>query len=118
MQEKIEAFIEGLEAFDDDRHEIISRVRERLIAKHPQLEERFQYGGILFYDRAQAYCGLFARKDYVTVELGNAAYIEDSFGHLEGKGTKEGRRHLRLQTAADIEGTHVEDYLDLTWETF
>ncbi|QBJ97009.1 DUF1801 domain-containing protein [Rhodococcus sp. ABRD24] len=118
MQEKIESFLTSLEALDDDRHEIICRVRDRLLAKHPGLDEKFQYGGILFYDGAQAYCGLFARKDYVTLELGNAAYIEDSFGYLEGRGTKEGRRHLRLHTLSDVADKHVEDYLDLTWETF
>ena len=118
VDEQVETFFKKLLESGDERYELVSTLRDLILERHPELEERMQYGGLLFYSGKVAYCGLFARKDHATLEMGNAAYIDDPYGLLQGSGTKEGRRHLKLREMSDIREMHVSEYLELTWATF
>ncbi|WP_282826219.1 DUF1801 domain-containing protein [Gulosibacter sediminis] len=117
MSEKIDGFLRGLEEQADGRYEIIVKLRDLVRTSYPDAEEVFQYGGLLYKDRAFLFSGLFPRRNYITVEVGGGAYIDDLYGLLEGKGGKEGRKHLRIFDLSDVEEKHVEEYLALAWET-
>ncbi|NDK31514.1 DUF1801 domain-containing protein [Nesterenkonia haasae] len=111
--DKISALLENLEVQADGRSEILTQMRELVKANYPTVEETFQYGGLLYKDGSFLFTGLFARRNYITVELGGGAYIDDLYGHLEGKGSKEGRKHIRLFEPSDIREKRVEEYLAL-----
>ncbi|WP_024356401.1 DUF1801 domain-containing protein [Leucobacter chironomi] len=113
---KIEKFLTSLEEQADGRHAIIVRLRGLVTNGYPDAEETFQYGGLLYKDGPFLYAGIFARKEYVTLELGGAARIEDPYGFLAGQGGAEGRKHLRLSALEEIESRHVAEYLALVWE--
>ncbi|MGD9606994.1 MAG: DUF1801 domain-containing protein [Leucobacter sp.] len=117
MSEKIDGFLRSLEEQADERHGIIARMRELVTTTYPGLEETFQYGGLLYKDGSFLFTGLFARSNHVTVELGGGAYIDDPYGHLEGKGGREGRKHVKLLSADEIEDKHLAEYLSRAWET-
>ena len=72
--------------------------------------EEVKYGGILFTSGVQ-FGGVFAYKTHVTVEFGNGAKINDSFGFLEGTG--KGRRHVKLLTISQIKDKKLAQYLSL-----
>lgn len=115
MTERIQNFLDELERHDDERYEILIGLRNGIRRDYPGLDEVFRYGGLLYEDGARAVFGLFARRGHVTVELVGAAYLDDPHGFLRGRGTVEGRRHLRVTTVAQIESMRVAEYLDLTW---
>ena len=74
----------------------------------PKVAERVMYGGILF-SAPEQFCGVFAYSAHITMEFGRGAELEDTHGMLEGKG--KFRRHIKLQTLADIESKHLKDYI-------
>ncbi|MBT9491076.1 MAG: DUF1801 domain-containing protein [Paucibacter sp.] len=85
-------------------------VRDDLMAHFKPCTEVLKYGGILFSSGAQ-FCGIFVYKAHVTVEFGHGAAIQDPWGHLEGSGKL--RRHIKLETVADIRTKRLHDYLVL-----
>jgi hypothetical protein len=60
------------------------------------------------------FAGVFAYKDHVTVEFGQGAKIQDTFGFLEGSG--KFRRHIKLKVTSDIEDRRLADYVRLALE--
>lgn len=116
-EKKIDAFLQRLEEQADGRYEIVVKMRALVMMTYPDLEETFQYGGLLYKDGSFLFTGLFARSTYVTVELGGGAFIDDPYGLLEGKGGKEGRKHIKLSSVAEVEEKHLAKYLALAWET-
>lgn len=116
MSEKIDGFLQSLEERGDGLFEIVVRLRELVTATYPDLEETFQYGGLLYREGSLPFTGVFARRAYVTVELVGGARIDDPHGHLHGKGGEQDRKHVHLSTLAEIDEKHVADYLALAWE--
>ena len=53
--------------------------------------------------------GIFSYKTHVSLEFSEGYSFDDPGGHLEGKGKK--RRHLKIQTIADITAKNTESYL-------
>ena len=72
-----------------------------------------KYGGTVFMldsdTPSSLVGGVFAYKDYVSVEFSNGATFEDPQGHLEGKG--KARRHVKLHSLADLDAKTLSDFL-------
>ena len=79
----------------------------------PDMVFELKYGGeVMVPDPAQPKAfvgGVFVYKDHVSVEFSQGASLEDSGGHLEGKG--KARRHLKLHAMGDIAGKDLAHYL-------
>lgn len=105
---KVEALLRDLQLTHPDLHALVKAVRNVVRAVAAKASERVMYGGILFYAPEQ-FCGVFAYFAHVTMEFGRGAELEDARGALEGKG--KFRRHIKLQTLADIESKHLKDYI-------
>ncbi|MBJ2153565.1 DUF1801 domain-containing protein [Paracoccus sp. IB05] len=88
---------------------IVRRVRDIALASGPSVSESFRYGGILFASRAN-FCGVFAFQAHVTVEFSEGARLADPENQLLGKGRL--RRHIRLETGADIDAKHLERWIN------
>lgn len=107
----VEAFMQDLQLLDgDERYAVVTAVRDHLLAQFKPCTEVLKYGGILFTSGTQ-FCGIFVYKAHVTVEFGHGAAIQDPWGHLEGSGKL--RRHIKLETVADIQTKRLHDYLVL-----
>lgn len=107
--EKIAQYLEDLRLHPGDHYSIVLEVRRLALVAGPQVNEAFKYGGLLFTDQ-RGFCGVFAYRSHVSVEFGEGHALADPFGVLEGKGKL--RRHIRLETEADIAAKHVEAYIN------
>lgn len=95
------------------QYELVEAVRALVKSALPRVTEEVKYGGILFSSGLQ-FCGVFAYRQHVSVEFSHGAKIDDRLGWLEGRG--QGRRHLKLYQAQDIQAKHLEQYLRLALE--
>jgi len=66
------------------------------------------YGGIIFLSD-RPFCGLFVRKEHITVEFDRGAEMDDPKGLLEGSGKH--RRHLKVHSYNDIKQKQAEFYI-------
>ncbi len=105
---KVEQLLHDLQLTHPDLHALVQSVRSMVRAVAPKGSERVMYGGILF-SAPEQFCGVFAYSAHVTMEFGQGAELEDTHGMLEGNG--KFRRHIKLQTLADIESKHLKDYI-------
>ena len=105
---KIEQLIHDLQLTHPDLHAIVQAARTLVRSVAPEVTERVMYGGILFAAPEQ-FCGVFAYSAHVSMEFGQGAELNDPHRVLEGSG--KFRRHIKLQTLADLESKHLQDYI-------
>ncbi len=105
---KVEQLLHDLQLTHPDLHALVQAVLSVIRAVAPKASEQVMYGGILF-SAPEHFCGVFAYSAYITVEFGKGAELADKHGMLEGKG--KFRRHIKLQTVADIESKHLKNYI-------
>ena len=106
---RINAFIQDLLFIDRDKGEIIATLRELVLAISPNAKEEIKYGGLVFISDKRLFCGIFMRKNHVSVEFDRGAELQDLDSFLEGSGTN--RRHLKIFQKEDIENKKVEYYI-------
>ena len=105
---KVDELLHDLQLTHPDLHALVQAVRNLVRAAAPKASERVMYGGILF-SAPEQFCGVFAYSAHVTMEFGRGAELDDTHGMLEGKG--KFRRHIKLQSIADIASKHLKDYV-------
>ena len=108
MDKKIEIFIADLESAMPVNAKIIKGIRKIIFKIKPDLTETIMYGGLVYKDEKNPLYGLFSRKNHVTIEIGNGAFISDPYNVLEGKGNKEGRKHIKIESIEEIKIKCVE----------
>jgi hypothetical protein len=106
----VQSLLSDIRLLDGGQYELVNRVRELVKQTISPVAEEVKYGGIVFSSGVH-FCGVFAYKKHVSLELSHGALIADKFGCLEGAG--KGRRHIKLYAAEDIEGKHLAHYLPL-----
>lgn len=106
---EIDNFISDSLLLDEEKGEIITSLRELVLEALPRSEEKIKYGGLVFIVEDRLFCGVFLRKDHVSMEFDNGALMSDPHGLLEGGGKH--RRHLKLRKLEDIEDKEVKDFL-------
>ncbi len=74
----------------------------------PTVPQEMMYGGIVFVSD-RLFCGLFVRKEHITVEFDRGAKMDDPNGFLEGGGNN--RRHLKIHDYDDIKQKQAEFYI-------
>lgn len=109
----VEALLDDIRLLGDEQYALVMSVRTLVKAVIPSVSEEVKYGGILF-SADVPFCGVFAYKQHVTLELSNGASIIDPYGHLEGAG--KGRRHIKLHAVQQIQEKNVAQYLPLALE--
>ena len=106
--DKITQYLEDLRLAGGGLYPIIRALRQLALTAGPGVSEEFKYGGILFA-APRHFCGIFAYKSHVTIEFGEGHALADPFRVLEGKGRL--RRHIRLESEADIAAKQVGSYI-------
>lgn len=100
QNDKVQNFLDEVLIFDEVKHTYLMELRGLILNLYPKAEERMMYGGILFSLHSEDFCGLFVRKNHISLEFSNGKRMKDPKGLLEGTG--KFRRHLKLKSAADI----------------
>jgi len=93
--------------------EVIASVIKSAQTMRPDIHLGEKYGGTVFMTDPDApgslVGGVFAYKDYVSVEFSNGASFDDPNGQLEGKG--KARRHVKLHSLSDLEDKGCAGFL-------
>ncbi|MBI5042909.1 MAG: DUF1801 domain-containing protein [Nitrospirae bacterium] len=109
MDQSVKQFLDDLEAFMPEKAKIIIALRKIVLQVIPEATEVMMYGGIV-YKTNRLLCGLFARKNHITVEFEKEREIDDPYLILEGKGKE--RRHIKISTYEDIKEKKIRYYID------
>lgn len=110
--DRVAALLQDLSLVNQHNHELVQAVRQLVLGLGKEVTEEVKYGGILF-SGSQAFCGVFAYTNHISLEFGDGANLPDAYGFLEGKGKQ--RRHIKLQTLDEIETRKVAHYVQLAF---
>ena len=105
---KVQSFLEEIMMIDDEKYEILQKLREIIFSNYPKTDERMMYGGIMF-SLEDDFGGLFVRKNHISFEVINGFTIYDPKKFLEGTG--KSRRHLKIKSLSDIKDKEVEFFI-------
>ncbi|SMH53118.1 DUF1801 domain-containing protein [Azospirillum agricola] len=103
----VEALVARIGENDALLHAVVQAVRQAVRAAVPGVTESVKYGGVMFEGSAP-FGGVFAYKGHVSLEFSRGCDLDDPRGVLEGSG--KFRRHIKLQSVADVEAKHLRDY--------
>jgi hypothetical protein len=112
-KKSVDALLNDIRYINEAHYQLVQEVRALVRDLVKTVSEEVKYGGILFSSDVM-FAGVFAYKDHVTVEFGQGAKIQDTFGFLEGSG--KFRRHIKLKLSSDIEDRRLADYVRLALE--
>lgn len=114
---RVELYLQDLSLTNATTHALVQALRKQILglsqSSDESVQEEIKYGGILFAVE-QAFCGVFAYANHVSLEFGEGASLPDRFGVLEGKG--KFRRHIKLQTIDEIESKQLMHYVKLAYQ--
>jgi len=106
---KIQNFLQGLEIMDSTKFQIVQKILELFFQIHLNLDLDFKYGGIIFILENQQLGGIFAYKDYISLEFSHGNLLEDSNEILEGSGKH--RRHLKFRNIEEIKTKKTKTFV-------
>lgn len=108
--ERVERLLDDLRLVDEDRFQLVLRVRNLILSVDPKITEEVKYGGLLF-SAGPPFCGVFSYTHHVSLEFGRGAELADKHKVLEGEGKL--RRHIKLETGQDLFRKNVREYVVL-----
>ena len=106
---RIDNFIQDLLFTDRDKGEILVSLSELVLKIAPNVKEEIKYGGLVFLSGKRLFCGIFIRKNHISIEFDRGAEMQDPDNFLEGSGAT--RRHLKIFQKEDIKNKKVEYYI-------
>ncbi len=110
--DRIAKLLQDIRLLDAERHALVQSLRTLIHGLGPGISEEVKYGGFLF-SAQRPFCGVFSYAEHLTLEFGQGASLPDPHGELEGQG--KFRRHLKLQSTADVDGKRVKHFLALAY---
>jgi len=107
--EKIIKLIQDFELINPELGKIVQILRKMVLFISPESKEKVMYGGIIFSIPERMFCGLFLRKNHVSVEFDLGFLLNDKNNHLEGSGKY--RRHLKIHNNKEIKAKQTEIFI-------
>jgi len=104
-----DAIAEFLGKLDADQAAVVRAVMALFREAGPELAEDFKYGGVVFLKDGALIGGVYAYKDYISVEFSKGAGFDDPGGVLDGKGKL--RRHVKLVEMGDVAQKSVAGFV-------
>ena len=106
---EIEKLLEDFELVNPVLVIIMRSLRKMVHKIAPHSEEKIMYGGIIYSIPERMFCGLFLRKNHISVEFDLGYLLNDDDNYLEGKGKY--RRHLKIHNKKEIIITNVDKFI-------
>ncbi len=106
---KINNFIQDILFMDEDKGETVISLRKSVLEITPSAKEEIKYGGLVFASDKRLFCGIFVRKNHISVEFDRGAEMQDPNNFLGGSG--KNRRHLKIFQQEDIKNKKAEYYI-------
>jgi hypothetical protein len=107
--DRVERFIQDALFIDEEQGKILVSLRKTILKISPDAQEEIKYGGLVFNVDTKLICGIFLRKEHISLEFSLGMMISDPGEYLEGNGKY--RRHLKISDRKDIKGKKVESYV-------
>lgn len=104
QNKKVDIFLEEIREVDENKYQILLKLREIVFEINPKIEEKIMYGGIMF-SLEDSFGGIFPSQKHVSFEFSEGYKMEDPNSQLEGTG--KFRRHLKIKTIEEIETKDV-----------
>jgi hypothetical protein len=105
----IEKLLEEFELVNPELVKIMRLLRKMILEIAPVSEEKIMYGGIIYSIPERMFCGLFLRKNHISVEFDLGYLLEDKDKYLEGTGKY--RRHLKIHNIEDVRLKKVDTFI-------
>ena len=102
--DKVQNFLEDISMMDQEKFEILQKLRNIVFSNSPETNERIMYGGIMFSIKDD-FGGLFIRKNHISFEFSLGVNMDDPENILEGSGKL--RRHLKIRSINNIKDKKV-----------
>ena len=106
---KVDNFIQDTLLIDEEKGELLISLRKMVLEIKPDAKEEIKYGGLVFIIDTKLICGIFIRKNHISIEFSFGAMIQDPDNFLEGIG--KNRRHLKIFQQEDIKNKMTESYI-------
>ena len=110
---KISNFLQDTLFMSEDKGEIVISLRKLILEIAPDAKQEIKYGGLVFFIDSRLICGIFVRKNHISVEFTNGAEMQDPENFLEGGGKY--RRHLKIFEYDDIKNKKAGYYIKQTF---
>ena len=107
---EINQFIEDILSVDEDKGKIVISLRKLVSKIAPGAKEEIKYGGLVFVSDKRLFCGIFIRKNHISVEFDRGAELSDPDDFFEGSGKY--RRHIKILQLEDIKTKKVEYFIE------
>ena len=111
---KIETLLQDFDFVNPGLSKIIRFIRNTVFYIAPSSQEKVMYGGIIFTMPDRMFCGLFLRKNHVSVEFDLGYLLNDTGKLLEGSGKY--RRHLKIHDKNEIKTKRVEYFISESFD--
>ena len=106
---QIERFIQDTSFVDEEKGNILISLRKIILQVSPSAPEEIKYGGLVFNKDSKLICGVFIRKEHLSLEFSYGVMFADPDKYLEGSGKY--RRHLKIHSKKDIKDKKVKYYV-------
>ena len=111
---RIAKLLRDFEIVSPELGKIIRFLRKSALKIAPNAEEKIMYGGIMLTTPGRMFCGLFLRKNHVSVEFDFGILLNDPDNYLEGTG--EQRRHLKIRGEKEIKTKLAENFIEQSYK--
>ena len=105
----ISNFLQDTLFMSEDKGEIVISLRKIVLTIAPDAKQEIKYGGLVFLIDGRLICGIFVRKNHISIEFTNGAEMQDTDNFLEGGGKY--RRHLKIFKYDDIKNKKAGYYI-------
>ncbi len=112
--DRIRRFIQDTTFVDEEKGKILESLRKIVLKVSPDVQEEIKYGGLVFNVNSKLICGIFIRKQHLSLEFSYGMMMSDPNKHLEGDGKY--RRHLKLRDLKDIKNKKAKFYIEQSFE--
>ncbi len=109
INDQIENFIQDILFVDGEKGNILISLRKTILKISPDAQEEIKYGGLVFNVDKKLICGIFIRKNHISLEFSFGMMLSDPDKYLEGNGKY--RRHLKIYDRNDIKNKKAESYV-------
>ena len=108
-EKRIAELLQDFDLVNPELAKIIQSLRKMILSIASESKEKVMYGGIIFTIPERMFCGLFLRKNHVSVEFDLGYLLKDIENHLEGSGKY--RRHLKIHSEYEVKIKQVEGFI-------
>lgn len=101
-----------------EAQKMVAAVQEIITDVAPNAKEKTMYGGLVYeldYTKPKRlFCGIFVRKEHVTIEFDRGTELKDDKKQLEGSG--KNRRHLTLHSFTEVKSKRAKNFIKQSFQ--